>query len=373
MQAAIARIAAPGGSEQQRAQWVARRFRALGLVDVRSDEAGNVIGRRPGTLDGELPSVAVCAHMDTVFPEDTALAITQHGARLTGPGVGDNARGLAVTLAIARAIDGRHLRTRAPVDFVATTGEEGRGDLRGAKHYFAVHGGTTRAAIALDGAGDDRIVHRALASRRLRVTIAGPGGHSWNAFGVANPVHALSLAAARMARVPLPTDPRATLSIGRIGGGISVNAIPEDAWLEVDLRALSPTTLESLHAAVLASSHAAVDDENARRTPGTDALACTIDLIGDRPGGETAPDHPLVQLAVEATRVIGREPELAAASTDANVPISLGIPAIAIGAGGQGGDAHTPAEWYDNTDGTLGMARALAVVVGAAGLDGAPE
>jgi len=367
-QIAISEIPAPTGDEGERAEWISRRFRQLELLNVHTDEAGNVHGSRPGALDAA--PVVICAHLDTVFPRGTEIRVQQDGGRLTGPGIGDNGRGLAAMLALAEIIDGRSLRTRIPVHFVATTGEEGSGNLRGAKHVFADSevGHDACAAIALDGAGDERIVHRALGSRRYRIVYRGAGGHSWTAFGMPNPVHAAAIAAARLARVALPTEPRTTLSVGRIGGGISVNSIPHEAWLEVDLRSTSPIMLEQFEREVALAALGAAEEENGRRARGAAALTWRVGSIGDRPSGETPADHPLVRMAIEATRLIGREPELATASTDANVPISRGIPAIAIGAGGRGGDAHSASEWFDNTDGQLGVARALGIVVGAAGL-----
>jgi tripeptide aminopeptidase len=363
-QVAVSEIAAPTGEEERRAAWIARRFSLLGLTDVRIDAAGNVIGRRPGASPNS-SAVAVCAHLDTVFPRDIAVRVRHDGDRLMGPGIGDNGRGLAAMLALAEEIDGARLRTRAPVEFVATTGEEGRGDLRGAKTFFAT--ANIAAAIALDGAGDERIVNRGLGSRRFRITYRGPGGHSWAAYGLANPVHAAGAAVAKLASLAVPREPRTTLSVGRISGGIAVNAIADEAWLEVDLRSTVPRMIERLDRELRLAALAALAEENTRRAPATPALDCTIDVIGDRPCGDVPTDHPLVVSAIEATRLIGRDPELATASTDANVPISLGVPAIAIGAGGRGGDAHTPAEWFDNTDGSLGIARALTIIVSAAG------
>ncbi|MGQ0713142.1 MAG: M20/M25/M40 family metallo-hydrolase [Gemmatimonadaceae bacterium] len=365
-QIAVSEIAAPTGEENERAEWVARRFERLGLREVRIDDAGNVVGRRPGRAD--LPPVAVCAHLDTVFPRQTRVSVTRDGTRLAGPGIGDNGRGVAAMLAIAAAVDGEKLATVRPVDFIGTTGEEGAGDLRGAKHHFVKGRSEPAVAVILDGAGDERIVHRALASRRYRLSFQGPGGHSWTAFGVPNAVHAAAIATARLARVPLPPTPRTSLSVGRIGGGLSVNSIPERAWVEVDVRSAAVAMLHRLDREVREAAAAAAAEENARRVLGTVPLAFAVEVIGERPGGETPADHPLVLAAMEATRLIGRSPELAIASTDANIPISLGIPAIAIGAGGRGGDAHTPGEWFDNTDGALGVARALGVVIQAAGL-----
>lgn len=365
-QIAISQIPAPSGEEHERAAWLGRRFSELGLENVRTDDAGNVIARRRGSSD--LEPVVICAHMDTVFPRNTELRVRRSGHRLHGPGIGDNGRGLAAMLAVARVIDGDKLRTVAPIDFVGTTGEEGRGDLRGAKAIFAGDAAEARAAIVLDGAGDERIVHRALGSTRYRITYRGVGGHSWTSYGTPNAVHAAAAAAVALSRIPIPQSPRSTLSVGRIAGGISVNAIPEDAWIEVDVRSTGQQVLASLARQVCNAAMTACEEENGRRAHGTPPLSVDIEVIGDRPSGETPADHPLVVMAIEATRLIGREPELATASTDANVPISRGIPAIAIGAGGRGGDAHTPGEWFDNAEGYLGIARALAVIVGAAGV-----
>ncbi|HMA22896.1 MAG TPA: M20/M25/M40 family metallo-hydrolase [Gemmatimonadaceae bacterium] len=365
-QITVAQIAAPTGEEQERAGWIARRFRDCGLSDIHTDDAGNVIGRRDG--NAELPPVVICAHLDTVFPRDTDLSIRRDGNRLVGPGINDNGRGLAVMLALAGEIDGVRLRTQHPIEFVATTGEEGLGDLRGAKHYFAGRGRGAHAMVALDGAGDERIIHRALGSRRFRVSYSGPGGHSWAAFGVPNAVHAAAGAASRLASLSLPSSPRTTLSVGRIGGGLSVNSIPDRAWLEIDSRSTSSTVLDDIERAIRTIAEIAADDENTRRAAGTRSLSVNVESIGARPCGETPADHALVQAAIEATRLVGRQPDLALASTDANVAISHGIPAIAIGAGGRGGDAHTHSEWFDNLHGTLGVARALTIVMTAARL-----
>jgi acetylornithine deacetylase/succinyl-diaminopimelate desuccinylase-like protein len=365
-QIAVAQIAAPTGEETERGEWVARRFRDCGLSEIHTDAAGNVVGRRSGAHD--LPPVAICAHLDTVFPRGTDLSIRRDGERLVGPGINDNGRGLAVMLALAGEIDGVRLRSKHPIEFVATTGEEGAGDLRGAKHYFATRGRGAHAMVALDGAGDERIIHRALGSRRFRVSYSGPGGHSWAAFGVPNAVHAAASAAARLAALPLPSAPRTTLSVGRIGGGLSVNSIPDSAWIEIDLRSTSTPHLDDLERALRRIAEQAMADENARRAVGTRALKFRIEAIGARPCGETPPEHDLVRAAMDATRLVGRQPDLALASTDANIPIANGIPAIAIGAGGRGGDAHTHIEWFDNVHGTLGVARALTIVMAAAGL-----
>ena len=365
-QVALSEIPSPTGGETARGASVAERFRRLGLEHVRVDDVGNVLGVRAG--DDDLPPVVMCAHLDTIFPAGTPVAVVREGPQLCGPGIVDNSRGLAAMLALAESIDGHHVRTRRPVLFAATVGEEGAGDLRGVKHLFARMQEPPAACIALDGAGDDRIVNRALGARRFRVTFHGTGGHSWASFGTPNPVHAAGATAAKLAALPLPRTPRTTLSVCRIGGGISVNAIPDEAWVEIDLRSSSATVLDRCALEIREAVRVAVHEENARRSPGTTLLTYTIAIIGDRPCGEVDAMSPLVRAAMRATQSIGRSPELATASTDANVPISLGIPAVAIGAGGRGGGIHTASEWYDNTDGALGVARALTVLVAAAGL-----
>ncbi len=380
-QAAVTEIPAPTGEEGERAAWVAARFAELGLADVRLDAVGNVVARRPGAGDPAEPPVAVCAHLDTVFPRAVPVAVRREraadgAARLVAPGIGDNGRGLAALLALAGAVDGRRVRTRRPVEFVATVGEEGLGDLRGAKHYFAAQeraGARPAAAVVLDGAGDERVVHRAVGARRFRAEFRGPGGHSWAAFGAPNAVHAAARAAARLADLPLPTGrpggpPRVTVSVGRIGGGMSVNAIPAEAWLEVDLRATAADVLDAYEQTIRRLVHAAAAAENEVRAAGSAPVAAAVRVIGDRPAGALAADHPLVAAAVAATRLAGRAPQLGAASTDANVPLGLGVPAVAIGAGGRGGDAHTPGECPPPPEGAAGIGRALTLVASAAGV-----
>lgn len=367
-QVALSEIPSPTGGEQARGAWVAERFRRLGLAQVRVDDVGNVLGMRAGAAD--VAPVVLCAHLDTIFPAGTPVGVERDGPQLHGPGIVDNSRGLAAMLALAEAVDGTSLRTRRSVLFAATVGEEGAGDLRGVKYLFANTVERPAACIALDGAGDERIVTRALGARRYRVSFHGIGGHSWASFGVPNPVHAAGATAAKLAALPLPRTPRTTLSVCRIGGGISVNAIPGEAWLEVDLRSSSTDVLARCAADIHQAVRVAAHEENTRRAPGTAPLSFTIDIIGDRPCGEMDEAHPLVRAAMQATSVIGKTPELVTASTDANVPISLGIPAIAIGAGGRGGGIHTSAEWYDNSDGAIGLSRALCLLVAAAGLEG---
>ena len=372
-QAALSAIPAPTGAEMQRAARAAELFREVGLRDVVIDAVGNVHGwlrgdGGRGTGEGSAP-VVLAAHLDTVFGPEVRVAVERRGERLEGPGISDNARGLAALVAVAEALVRARVNTVRPILFVATVGEEGSGDLRGVKYLMGgqTNGGAGHvveipyAFIALDGAGLERIVHRALGSRRYRVSFRGPGGHSWAAFGVANPANAVGRAIALLADLPFKTEPRTTCAVVRVGGGTGLNSIPQEAWVDLDLRSEDPKALAQLDVTVRVALDRAVDDENRRRTPGSAALSLHVQIVGDRPSGVTPRTHPLVQIAVAANRALGRDAELASASTDANVAIARGIPAIALGAGGRAGDAHLTTEWYENLDGPLGVLRALLV------------
>ncbi|OLB08388.1 MAG: hypothetical protein AUH06_02945 [Gemmatimonadetes bacterium 13_2_20CM_69_27] len=378
-QAALCAIPAPTGAEGRRAAHVAELFRTVGLHDVAIDEVGNVYGwtaREGGRGNGEgAAPVVLSAHLDTVFGPEVNVAVARRGQRLEGPGISDNARGLAALVAVAEAMVVTRVPTARPVLFAATVGEEGSGDLRGVKYLLngkrETGNGKPAAFIALDGAGLERVVHRALGSKRYRVTFRGPGGHSWAAFGVANPANAVGRATALLADLPsraAPPAPRTTCAVVRLGGGTGLNSIPQEAWLDLDLRSEDPKALAQLDVTVRAALDRALDDENRRRAPGTPPLTLEHQPVGDRPSGVTPRTHPLVLAAVAANRVLGRDAELASASTDANVPIALGIPAIALGAGGKAGDAHLATEWYENTEGALGIVRALLVTVAMAEL-----
>ena len=380
-QASLSAIPAPTGEERLRGARVAQMFSDAGLEDVAIDEVGNVrawYGKQPA-LRREAPKgetgndcVVVAAHLDTVFGPELDVSVSRRGARLEGPGIADNARGLAALVTIGEALVSGGVRTKKPILLAATVGEEGSGDLRGVRHllrpsysFASLRTGSptvlASAFIALDGAGIERIVHRALGARRYHVTYAGPGGHSWAAYGVANPAHAVGKAINLIAGIPTPHAPRTTHSVVRLGGGTSLNCIPQAAWFDVDLRSEDPRELERLDATVHAVLHEALTEENRSRIPGSTPLSLEVRRVGDRPSGLTPRTHPLVQAAVAATRAVGHEHQLACASTDANVPISLGVPAVALGAGGRSGDAHLPTEWYENEKGALGIVRALLV------------
>ena len=358
-QATLSAIPAPTGAEAARGARVAAMLDEVGLQDVKVDEVGNVRAWH-GSGERGAGSVVLSAHLDTVFGPELDVSVSRRGARLEGPGIADNARGLAALVAIGEALVRARVETQRPVLFAATVGEEGSGDLLGVRHLLD---GPVRphAFIALDGAGIERIVHRALGARRYHITFCGPGGHSWAAFGIANPANAVGRAIALIADIPAHRAPRTAHSVVRLGGGTSLNSIPQTAWLDLDLRSEEPHALEKLDGAVQAILTQALEEENRHRLPGTALLTVDVRRVGDRPSGLTPRTHPLVQAAVAATRAVGHEHQLACASTDANVPIALGVPAVALGGGGRSGDAHLPTEWYENDKGALGIVRALLV------------
>jgi len=357
---------APPLKESVRAELLKRAFLDVGLNGVYQDRAGNVIGYRPGTA--ERPRVVIAAHLDTVFPEGTSVLVRRVGQRLIGPGIGDNCRGLAVLVAVARALRDTRLELPGSVMFVANVGEEGLGDLRGVRELFGVAKGPAvrppevHFFVSIDGPGL-HVTNVAVGSHRYRVTFKGPGGHSFAAFGVPSPVSALSRAVTRISEIEVPRQPRTTFNVGRIGGGSAVNAIPTDAWMEVDLRSSSPAALKTLEGKFENAIDTAVREENARWTmPG--AISVTRDLVGDRPAGMTSLQSVIVRTALKAGRTLGLTGlRLGEGSTDANIPISLGIPAITIGGGGTGFDAHAPTESFDPTDAWQGTQHALLVTV----------
>jgi tripeptide aminopeptidase len=367
-QVRICSIPASPFGERRRAEYLAEKFAALGLSEVEIDEEGNCLGLIKGT--SRSPLLVVSAHLDTVFAPDTDFTVVRSGKRLLAPGIADDGCGLTALIALARAIQTEKISTEGSILFVGTVGEEGEGNLRGVR-YLLTRGrwaSKVDAFLSFDGPGVDRITNQALGSRRYRVEISGPGGHSWGDFGLPNPVHALGRGVAKLAGYPLPREPRTTFNVGRIEGGASINAIPEKASMDVDLRSGSDAELQRLDSFFRSAVKQAADEENATRRPGDPLLEVKVDLIGERPSGETLSDSPLVELAVEATKVLGVEPRLDQSSTDSNLPISLGIPAITLGAGGTSGSSHTLAEWYDPTDRDLGLKRALLVMLGVVGV-----
>ncbi len=364
----ICEIPAPPFKEQERGNYFAARFAELGLADVHVDAIGNVIGLRRGATD--TPMLVVSAHLDTVFPEHTNVRVKPIGTRLCAPGIGDNCAGLAALIAMIEALNEGNLKLQGSVAFVATVGEEGEGNLRGARHLFTEGRLAERisAFISFDGPGADFITHQALGSRRYRIALNGPGGHSWSDFGVVNPVHALGRIIAKLADYPAPHEPRTTYNVGRIEGGDCVNVIPERAQMDVDLRSTNEVELARLEEFLLQAIQHATRAENSLRAASGRSLQTDIQLIGHRPSGKLSRHSLLVKLAIEASQAVGINPFLNCASTDANIPISLGIPAITIGAGGKGGDAHRLSEWYDPTGRDIGYQRALLLLLGMVGV-----
>ena len=359
-QVRLCEIPAPPFMETARGQAYADAFRQVGLRNVRVDKTGNVLGERPGRA--ARPHLVLSAHLDTVFPAETDVTVTRQGSLLRGPGIGDDCRGLAVLLAVVRALDKGKVQTAGPITFVGTVGEEGLGDLRGAKALVnETLKGQVDRFVSVDGTGYG-ITHISVGSLRYRVTFAGPGGHSYGAFGIANPVHALGRAVAGLADIRPPTEPRTTFNVGRIGGGTSVNSISADAWMEVDMRSANPDALRDLERMFHAAVDAALAAENARWDQ-KGRLTVTKTLVGDRPAGSVATSSDIVQRAVSVTRALGLPVELTEGSTDANAPMSLNIPAITIDAGGTGTGAHTLDETFDTTDSWRGTQRTLLIAV----------
>ncbi len=369
-QVRFCQTAAPPFREAARGEHLRRAFVQLGLQNVRVDPEGNVLGDRPGLTPR--PHVVVAAHLDTVFPPETDVTVRRAGATFSGPGVGDNCRGLAVLVAIVRALRSAGVKTPGSITFVANVGEEGLGNLRGVRELFGVGkggAGSARTAprpdidrfVSIDGPGV-YVSHIAVGSHRYRVTFKGPGGHSYAAFGTASAIGALGRAVAKIAELQVPDQPRTTFNVGRIGGGTAVNAIPSDAWMEVDLRSSDRAALASVDAKFQRALEAAVTEENARWGR-AGVITASRELVGDRPSGSIPASSSIVQTALGAANMLGLNAQLSEASTDANLPISLGIPAITIGGGGVGADAHALTESFDSTEAWKGTQHALLVTV----------
>ena len=344
----LTEIPAPPFMEDKRGAAYLEMLRAHKLTDVERDEIGNVMGIRRGANQAGGPLVAVVAHLDTVFPEGTDVTVKRSGTRLTAPGVGDNTRSLAVLLALLRAMDETNIRTANDILFVGNVGEEGLGDLRGVKYLLqkGKYKDRIKQFIAVDGSGGG-IANGGVGSKRYRITFKGPGGHSYGAFGLVNPAFAMGAAMQKLSTIQVPQTPKTTFNVGVVGGGTSVNSIPFETFMEVDMRSESPVELEKLETAFLMLVRQAADDENKARSTREGKLEAQIKLVGDRPSGQTPPTTPLVQMAVAALKAAGSTASLGFSSTDANVPISMGIPAIRLGSGGTGDRAHALEEWID--------------------------
>jgi acetylornithine deacetylase/succinyl-diaminopimelate desuccinylase-like protein len=360
LQAKVCEIPAPPFHEDARGRELERLFKEAGLKDVRIDRAGNVLGVRPGKA--ARPNLVFAAHLDTVFPEGTNVKVTRDNGVMKGPGIGDDCRGLAVMLGVIRALDEGHVETPGTITFVADVGEEGLGDLRGMKQLFGeTLKGQIDKFVSVDGTGLG-ITNTGVGSNRYRVTFKGPGGHSYGSFGMANPIQAMGRAIAKIDAFEVPSQPKTTFNVGRVGGGTSVNAIPFDAWMEVDMRSPDPAALKVLDTKFHTALHEAVDEEN-RRWNNRGAVSISAELVGIRPAGQTPKDSAIVQTAIAVSRALGIDEVLREGSTDANVPMNLGIPAITISGGGIGAGAHSLNESFDPRESWRGTERALLLAV----------
>lgn len=365
-QARLTEIPAPPFQESQRASAVKGLLIESGLR-VEIDKTGNVIGELRGANEKEI--VVIAAHLDTVFPAGTDVKVRRENGRMAAPGISDNGTGLAALVAIARAVRSAHLKPQRTILFVADVGEEGEGNLRGMRALVDTFRAKLKAVVVLDGSGTDHVTTKALASRRLEALITGPGGHSWSDFGIPNPINALIRGSVRFINTKIPTNPRTTFNIGEIEGGTSVNSIPHEARLKVDIRSESEKELTRLESALRECIAAGVRDEiEAARDRSKGTLEWKVDLLGSRPGGELTADSPLIAALRAADEYVGNQSRIERSSTDANIPLSMGIDAISIGAGGNGGGAHSLQEWYDPAGREAGMKRVLLTVLGISGI-----
>jgi acetylornithine deacetylase/succinyl-diaminopimelate desuccinylase-like protein len=367
----LTEIAAPPFKEAAKGRAYAALLKAAGLSDVETDAEGNVMGLRRGTGPAGGPVVVLAAHLDTVFPDGTNVKVRREGTRLHAPGVGDDTRSLAVVLAYVRALDAAKIRTKSDILFVGDVGEEGPGDLRGMRYLFGKgkYKDRIRAFFSMDGLEPQRVTYGAVGSKRYRVAFHGPGGHSYGAFGIVNPMAAMGRAIDQFYETKVPAKPRTTYSASVVGGGVSVNSIPADVWLEVDMRSESATELAKLDARFLEVLKEAAEHENATRETRLGKVTITPKLIGERPTGATREDAMIVKTVAAAARAQGYTPDFGASSTDSNIPIGLGIPAVTIGSGGVGGRAHSLDEWIDvaKPESLRGMTVGLLALLATAG------
>ncbi len=365
----LTEIPAPPFAETERALAFLEMLNLAGIDTSYIDEVGNVIALRKGSSQNPT-SLVISGHLDTVFPEGTNVQVQQSGDTLKAPGIGDDTRGLAALLAILRSLNANNIETEQNILFVGTVGEEGLGDLRGVKHLFAESDLAISSFISIDGTGDTRVTHQGLGSHRYLVTFAGPGGHSWGAFGLVNPAHVLGRA---MHYFELAADtytrsgPKTSYNVGSVQGGTSINSIPAEVSMQVDMRSESQERLVEVDSIFHRSINRAVAEMNLTRRAGP-PLTVDIKLIGDRPSGEIDSHEALVQRAIASTELLGMTPVLGRSSTDSNIPISLGIPSITIGGGGIGVASHSPDEYYINRNGPRGIKRALLILLSQAGL-----
>lgn len=363
----VTAIPAPPWGEAARSHWLKSQFEELALADVHQDELGNVFGVRPGT-DINAPYLALSAHLDTVFPAGTPISVAREGGKFYGPGISDNASGITALLAMAGALRDTNIETTAPILFIGNVGEEGEGNLRGMRHIFQQGKWfeSIGALVVLDGAGTDTIIAEGLGSRRFEITVRGPGGHSWSDFGVSNPIVALARIITRLSQTTVPSAPKTTFNIGIVQGGTSVNSIPESATMRVDTRSASVEQLDRLERALREAVKLGTAEPGGGKKQET--LTAEVEVIGDRPAADLPADAHLLKVIRAVDAQLNNTARVQRASTDANIPLSLGREAIAIGAGGGGGGAHTMNEWYDPAGRDLGLKRILLLTLALCGV-----
>jgi tripeptide aminopeptidase len=362
----LTEIPAPEFNEARRGEALAEIFAANGF-QVRTDKIGNVIAERPGSDPKSV--VLLAAHLDTVFPAGTDVRVKRDGARLLAPGIADNGVGLASLVSLAHAIDESRIRTTKTIVLAGDVGEEGEGNLRGMRGLMEAYGSRLSAVIAVDGPSTDHITTQAIASRRFEASVTGPGGHSWSDFGAPNPITAIARGIVQFSGVSIPDDPRSSYNFGTIEGGTSVNSIPSRAAVKVDLRSEDENELARLESALREAMQSGVKSEtSATKSPG-DSLQLAFKSLGTRPAGKLPEDSPLLATIRNVDRYLGNRSRLERSSTDANIPLSMGIPAVALGGGGRGGGSHTLDEWYDPAGRELGLKRLFLTVVSLAGLE----
>jgi tripeptide aminopeptidase len=367
LQLEVTAIPAPPWGEAARSQWLKAQFEGLGLSDVHQDELGNVFGIRQGT-DVNAPFFALSAHLDTVFPAETSINVVREGSKLFGPGISDNGSGITALLGIAGALRDSNIANAARILFIGNVGEEGEGNLRGMRHIFQQPKWleSIAALVVLDGAGTDTIIAEGLGSRRYEITVRGSGGHSWSDFGIANPIVALARIIDRFSQTTVPSAPKTTFNIGTVQGGTSVNSIPQSATMRVDTRSASVEQLDRLERALHEAVKEGTAAANGRKKQ--DALTFEVQVIGDRPAADLPSDAHLLKVIRAVDAQLNNSSRMQRASTDANIPLSLGREAIAIGAGGSGGGAHTVNEWYDPAGRDLGLKRILLLTLALCGV-----
>jgi tripeptide aminopeptidase len=362
----LTEIPAPEFDEMRRGEALKELFAASGF-QVRTDKTGNVIAERPGSDSKSV--ILLAAHLDTVFPAGTDTRVKRSGGRLLGPGISDNAVGLASLAGLARALAESRVRTTKTIVLAGDVGEEGEGNLRGMRTLIDSYGARLTAVIAVDGPSTDHITTQGIASRRFEISVTGPGGHSWSDFGAPNPITAVARGVVQFSAVSVPSDPRSSYNFGTIEGGTSVNSIPSRAAVKVDLRSEDEGELGRLETALRDAMQAGVKAETSATQAASDALQMSVRSLGTRPAGKLPDDSPLVTAIRNVDRYLGNRSRLERSSTDANIPLSMGIPAVALGGGGRGGGSHTLDEWYDPAGRELGLKRLFLTVVSLAGVE----